>query len=74
MAISSQQVIGTAGATSGDIWTADDVYASDQYSQIAGDLDAADRGAVDRGGGAAAGRRAEVATRACTTGISAARC
>ena len=33
MAISSQAVIGTAGATTGDIWTAA-TFASDQYSQI----------------------------------------
>ena len=33
MAISSQAVIGTAGATTGDIWTAT-TFASDQYSQI----------------------------------------
>ena len=34
MAIASQAVIGTAGANSGDIWTANS-FASDQYSQIA---------------------------------------
>src|SRR5260370_24223779 len=33
MAISSQQVIGTVGATTGDIWTANTV-ASDQFSQV----------------------------------------
>ena len=33
MAISSQAVIGTVGATTGDIWTAS-AFASDQYSQI----------------------------------------
>ena len=33
MAISSQAVIGTAGATTGDTWTAA-TFASDQYSQI----------------------------------------
>ena len=33
MAISSQAVIGTAGVTTGDIWTAA-TFASDQYSQI----------------------------------------
>jgi Putative esterase len=33
MAISSQQVIGTAGATTGEMWTAN-TFASDQYSQV----------------------------------------
>ena len=33
MSIASQQVIGTVGATTGDMWTAD-TYAGDQYSQI----------------------------------------
>src|SRR5260370_24618500 len=33
MAISSQQVIGTVGATTGDIWTAN-TFASDQFSQL----------------------------------------
>jgi hypothetical protein len=33
MAIASQQVIGTAGATTGDMWTAN-TFASDQYSAI----------------------------------------
>ena len=51
MAISSQQVIGTAGATTGDIRTGE-TYPSDQYSQIQVTSTAADRRAVDRGGGA----------------------
>src|SRR5260370_475515 len=33
MAISSQQVIGTVGATTGDSWTAN-TFASDQYSNV----------------------------------------
>ena len=58
MAIASQQVTGTAGGTTGDIRTAD-TFTSDQFSHGAGDLDAADRGAVGRAGGAAAEQRAE---------------
>src|SRR5260370_29066283 len=33
MAISSHQVMGTVGATTGDIWTAN-TFASDQFSQV----------------------------------------
>ena len=33
MAIASQQVAGTAGATTGDMWTAD-TFASDQFSAV----------------------------------------
>ena len=63
MSISSQQVIGTAGATTGDIRTAE-TYPSDQYSQIEVTSTAAERRAVGRPGGADARRRAERLRRA----------
>ena len=58
MAISSQQVTGTAGVLTGDMWTAES-FASDQYREVAGHLDAADRGPVGGRGGAGPERRAE---------------
>ena len=58
MTISSQAVIGAVGATTGDIRTGE-AYPSDQFSAVDGDLDAADRGPVDRRRRAVAVQRAE---------------
>ena len=72
MTISSQAVIGAVGATTGDIRTAE-AYPSDQYSAVDGDLDAADRGPVDRRRRCGCSPAGGTGTRAFTTGTSAAR-
>ena len=58
MAIASQQVIGTVGAVTGDIWTAT-TFASDQYSQMQVTSTPLTGGQWVAAGGAGPGRRAE---------------
>ena len=72
MSISSQAVIGNVGAQTGDIRTGE-AYPSDQYSDGDGDLDAADRGPVDRRGRCGCSPAGGAGTPGFTTGTSAAR-